>query len=293
VNADVAIAQWQYYLATRDRAWLRARGWPVIREVARFWASRATYVARAHRYEITHVNSVAESMTDIPNDTFTNVSAARALAIATAAAEVLGERPDPLWNRIAARLYVPLAPGGRRHLAFDPAVTGDNQDFGGGPTPLLFLPSLDLDMSLELRRNDYAYGIRPTPLATVGGFSMGIAPLSIAAATIGSGAEAAAWFATNFSGGTLKPPFNVRTETATNNTGYFLTGSGAYLQNLIYGFSGLRIREAGLVEAYAPVLPPGWNSLTLRNLRFRGQRIDVRIARDAGGTVRLTRSAVP
>jgi hypothetical protein len=32
VNADVAIAQWQYYLATHDRDWLRAHGWPVIRE---------------------------------------------------------------------------------------------------------------------------------------------------------------------------------------------------------------------------------------------------------------------
>jgi len=75
----------------------------------------------------------------------------------------------------------------------------------------------------------------------------------------------------------------VRTETARNNVGYFLTGSGGYLQSLIYGFSGLRIREPGLVEAYAPVLPPTWKSLTLRNLTFRGQRMDIRIERDAAG----------
>jgi len=106
VNADVAIAQWQYYLATHDREWLRAHGWPVIREVARFWASRASYDPRGHRYEIAHVNSVAESNTDIPNDTFTNLSAAKALSIATAAAGVLGERPDPLWSRIARGLYI-------------------------------------------------------------------------------------------------------------------------------------------------------------------------------------------
>ena len=290
VNADVAIAQWQYYLATHDREWLRAHGWPVIREVARFWASRATYDARGHRYEITHVNSVAESNTDIPNDTFTNVSAAKALSIATAAASVLGERPDPLWSRIARGLYIPLAPGGQRHLAFDPAVLGgSDEDFGGGPMALLFLPSLDLAMGEELRRNDYEHGIRPSSVARVGAASMAIAPRSIAADTIGSEADAAAWFATNFTGGTLKPPFNVRTETARNNVGYFLTGSGGYLQSLIYGFSGLRIREPGLVQAYAPVLPASWTSLTLRNLSFRGQRLDIRIARDAAGLVRLTR----
>src|SRR5205807_2599566 len=94
VNADVAIAQWQYYLATHDRDWLRAHGSPVIREVARFWASRTTYDAPARRYQIMHVNSVAESNTDIPNDTFTNVSAAKALEIAVVAARVLGEQPD-------------------------------------------------------------------------------------------------------------------------------------------------------------------------------------------------------
>jgi trehalose/maltose hydrolase-like predicted phosphorylase len=289
VNSDVAIAQWQYYLATHDRDWLRAHGWPVIREVARFWASRATYDASARRYNIAHVTSVAESYNDIPNDTFTNLGAATALHIAVAAAQVLGERPDPQWQRVATGLYIPLTPDGRRHLAFDPSVAGESEDFGGGPLELLFLPSLDLPMTPELRRNDYDHGVRRNSAALIGAVPMGIAPHTIAADTIGDTADATAWFATNFTGGTLKPPFNVRTETATNNTGYFLTGSGGYLQSLLYGFSGLRIREAGLVEAYPPVLPPTWTSLTLHNLWFRGQRLDVRLSRDSAGVVRLTR----
>jgi hypothetical protein len=289
VTADVAIAQWQYYLATHDRDWLRSHGWPVIREAARFWASRATYNAAAGRYDIAHVTSVAESYNDIPNDTFTNLSAATALRIADTAARLIGERPDPLWARVANGLYIPLDPGGHHHLAFDPSVSGHSEDFGGGPLALLFLPSLDLAMSPQLRRNDYDYAVRPNPVARVAAAPMGITPHTIAAGTIGSTPEASAWFATFISGGSLKPPFNVRTETATNNTGYFLTGSGGYLQSLLYGFSGLRIREAGLVEAFPPVLPASWSSLTLRNLWFRGQRMDIRIARDAAGTVRLTR----
>jgi len=112
---------------------------------------------------------------------------------------------------------------------------------------------------------------------------------SIAAATLGSDTDATAWFATNFTGGTLKPPYNVRTETASNNVGYFLTGSGGYLQSLLYGFSGLRIRDGGLIEAYPPLLPAGWKSLTLHHMQFRGQRMDIRIERNAAGAVRLTR----
>jgi protein-glucosylgalactosylhydroxylysine glucosidase len=290
VNADVAIAQWQYYLATQDHEWLRSQGWPVIREVARFWASRATYNAAARRYEILHVTSVAESNNDIPNDTFTNVSAASALHIATLAARAAGEQPDPLWDRLSGALYIPFAAGGAHHLAFDPSVAGHHEDFGGGPLALLFLPSLDLPMSGELRRGDYEYGIRPNAAEKVGAAPMGIAPRSIAAAMVGSETDAAAWFATNFTGGSLKPPFNVRTETASNNAGYFNTGSGGYLQSLLYGFSGLRIREAGLIEAYAPVLPAQWKSLTLRDLHFRGSRMDIRIERNPAGVVRLTRT---
>src|SRR5262249_39779461 len=156
-----------------------------------------------------------------------------------------------------------LSSDGQHHLAFDPRVSGKSDGFPGGPLVLLFMPSLDLALSPELRRNDYEYAIRGSPLAQEGTAPMGIAPRTIAADTVGSIDDATASFATNFTGGTLKPPFNVRTETSTNNVGYFLTGSGGYLQSLLYGFSGLRIREPGLVEAYPPVLPPTWNSLTL------------------------------
>jgi trehalose/maltose hydrolase-like predicted phosphorylase len=290
VNADVAIAQWQYYQATHDRDWLRAHGWPVIREVAKFWASRATYNAQAHRYDIAHLTSVAESYNDIVNDTFTNLAAAKALRIAAAAAKVLGERPEPLWERVAKELYIPMAPDGAHHLAFDPSVAVRNAaDFGGGPLSLLFLPSLDLEMQPELLRGDYDYAIRAASMAGVSSGSMNMVARVTAADEVGNADAAAAWFAGNFTGGTLKAPFNVRTETADNNVGYFLTGSGGYIQSLEYGFTGLRIREPGLVEAYPPVLPASWKSLTLRNVSFRGQRFDIRIARDSSGQVRLTR----
>ncbi|HEY0748460.1 MAG TPA: glycosyl hydrolase family 65 protein, partial [Steroidobacteraceae bacterium] len=56
--------------------------------------------------------------------------------------------------------------------------------------------------------------------------------------------------------------------------------------NLIYGFSGLRIEEKGLVGAYAPVLPAEWKSMTLKGITVRGQRYDIIVDRDAGGRVR-------
>jgi trehalose/maltose hydrolase-like predicted phosphorylase len=288
VNSEVAIAQWQYYLATLDRDWLRTHGWPVIRDVARFWASRVTYDPDRKRYDILHVTSVAESNPDIPDDTFTNLGAAKALEIATAAARVIDERPDPEWGRIARGLYIPMAPNGQYHLAFAPSVTTHGKDFGGGPVALLFLPALDFEMPAGLRRNDYAHSIQPDPASSVGQVSMGILPRVSAADEVDRGAAAAAWARLFETGGTLKPPYNVCTETATNEVGPFLTGSGSYLQSLIYGLTGLRIREAGLVDAYPPALPAGWRSLALRNVMFRGRRMTIRVMRDPTGAVHLS-----
>ncbi|MEP6938594.1 MAG: glycoside hydrolase family 65 protein [Rudaea sp.] len=287
VNADVALAQWQYWLATHDREWLKQAGWPVIREVADFWASRATWNAAARRYEITHVTSVAESYNDVPNDTFTNASARKVLEVATRAAALVGEPADPKWAQVASQLYIPFSEKDQRHFDFDPSVA--RAPLEGSTVLMLTYPSLDLPMSSQVRRNDFDHAMGTTHDAHHEPNGMGMAPASIAAATVGDTASAARWLLSNFSNGMLRAPFNVRTETATNNTGYFMTASGGFIQNLVYGFTGLRVQEDGLVEAYAPLLAPAWKSMTLRNVAFRGVRYDITLDRDDAGKVRLTR----
>jgi trehalose/maltose hydrolase-like predicted phosphorylase len=290
VNADIAIAQWQYYLATHDRDWLVQHGWPVIRAVADFWVSRAIYVPAKQRYEIQHVTSVDEDYNDVPNDTFTNASARKALNIATQAAAIVGDKPDPHWTEVAKGLYIPYDNADGHHLDFDPSVAHDIDSWGGSSLPMLSYPSLDVPMSSDLRRRDYAYAIAPIERSHRDPNSMGLAPMSIAAATAGDAHSASAWFEHNITAHVLKSPFNVRTETATNNTGYFATASGGLIQNIVYGFTGLRIEEQGLQQAYPPLLPSQWSSFTLKHIRFRGQLYDITVKRDAQGNALLTRT---
>ena len=290
VNADVAIAQWQYWLASRDRDWFKRYGWPVIRNVADFWASRANWNAEKRRYELVHVTSVAESYNDVPNDTFTNLSAQKVLGIAGKAAALAGERADPHWAEVAAKLYIPFSQAGQHHLDFDESVP--RAPLEGSTVGMLMYPSLDVPMTAQVRRNDFEHVMGLSRGAHYEPHGMGMAPASIAAATVGDTDSAVAWLQGNFTGKLIKPPFAVRTETSTNNTGYFVTSSGGFIQNLLYGFSGLRIQEQGLIEAYPPVLPPAWESMTLKHVTFRGRRYDIRVDRDAAGKVRLTRKAL-
>src|SRR5262249_43912667 len=153
----------------------------------------------------------------------------------------------------------------------------------GSSLALLMYPNLDLPLSAQIRRNDFDHVMKSIESTHREPHGMGAAPASIAAASVGDAQRAVAWMQGIFSSGLLKPPFNVRTETSTNNTGYFATASGGFVQILMYGFAGLRIQENGLVDAYAPVLPPSWKSMTLKNVRFRGHRSDITIDRGADG----------
>ena len=291
VNADIAIAQWQYYLATGDDAWLKHYGWPVIDEVAKFWVSRVTYNKEKDRYEIHHVTSPDEAYDDVPNDSFTNAAARKALIIATTAAQKVGAKADPQWAEIIAKMYIPFSDKEQRHLDFDASVPHDKITWMGSSLAWLMYPNLDLPMSPQIRRNDFDFQLHELKVHGDDPNEMMMVMLAVGASELGDAKVAGDWIQRNLVG-FLKPPFNVRTETVANNAGYILATSAGFVQSFVYGFSGLRIDENGLTEAYAPVLPPTWKSLTLKNIHFRGKRYDITIDRDASGKTRLTRKAL-
>lgn len=270
INGDVAIAQWQYYLATLDLNWLRSYGYPVIRATAEFWVSRVTHIESPDRYEILHVTSPDEAYNDVNNDSFTNAIARRNLEIATAAARVLGASADPQWAVIAAKIYVPFSQEDQRHLDFDASVPHDKQTWMGSALPFLAYPQLDTPMTAQVRRNDFDFALRSLKELSPDSNAMLLSMLSIQAAELGERELAQKWLLRQ-QGGFLKPPFNVRSETVLNNTTHILATSAGFLQNFLFGFSGLRITDAGLTQQYPP-LP--WKRMTLRNLTFRGQRSD-------------------
>ncbi len=290
VNADIAIAQWQYWLATGDRDWLQRDGWPVIRGIAEFWASRVTYDQAHDRYEILHVTSPDEAYSDVPNDTFTNAAAQKALRIAVTAAKQVGATPDPQWSRIADKMYLPFNAAAQRHEDFDPSVPHDKITWMGSSLAWLMYPNLDLPMSATVRRNDFDFQLQALQTHGDDPNEMMMVMLAVGEAELGNGKAAGDWLQRNLVG-FLKPPFNVRTETAANNAGYILATSAGYIQSLVYGLTGLRINDKGLDAAYPPVLPPSWKSLTLKHIQFRGQRFDIRLQRDAAGNTNLIKTA--
>jgi protein-glucosylgalactosylhydroxylysine glucosidase len=290
MTADVAIAQWQYYLATGDKAWLRDYGFPVIRSVADFWVSRSTFNADHNRYEILHVTSPDEAYDDVNNDSFTNAVAQKALRAAVSAANLLATPADPKWSEVAEKMYIPFSEAEQRHLDFDESVQHNKETWMGSSISWLAYPPLDLSMSDKVRQNDFDFATKALRELTPDANDMVPVILGIVASELGKPEEADRWLRFSLNG-FLKPPFDVRSETPRNNTLYILCVSGGFLENFLYGFTGLRFTDDGLKQVYPALLPTHVRRIVLRNIGDQGKRYDFIVECSGEGKVTLTRKA--
>jgi trehalose/maltose hydrolase-like predicted phosphorylase len=277
ITGDVALAQWQYFLATGDSAWLARYGYPVIRETAEFWASRASYNEKRDRYDIRNVVSVDEGLIGIANDVYTNAVAKRNLEIATAASKLLREKGNPLWARTAAKLYIPYDSSGEYH----PTYEGAPDSTRGSVSPLLSYP-LEIPMSERAKRTDLDQAMQQ--FAKRGGGAMMTTTLyPVIAAELGERSVLDTLPVHTYQPH-MRGPFLALAETPKNNAVNFLTGAGGFLQQVIYGYTGLRLGETGLTRKFKPLLPSRITRLVLRNIQVRGRRYDIVVQ---GGETKL------
>ena len=270
ITADVALAQWQWFLATGDRRWLRTRGWPVIRGAADFWASRAERGADG-RFHITQVEGPDEQNWPVDDSVYVNATAASTLRIAARAAQIVGEPAPPQWAEVAAGLVV-LEPTPLDGL---PAVRPEFAGYGGGQVKqadvVLLTYPWEYSQTAEVDRSNLEYY---TPRYDPEGPAMTDSVSSIIAAQLGG--DCSSWTYTVRSVDPfVRAPYEQFTE-ARGGQGVFtfLTGEGGFLQEFLYGYPGLRWRENGL--RLDPMLPPQLSGgLRLTGLRWQGRVFDV------------------
>ncbi|MDJ0707511.1 MAG: hypothetical protein QNJ46_29910 [Leptolyngbyaceae cyanobacterium MO_188.B28] len=130
VNAAIAYNVWQYYQVANDIEFLSYYGAELLLEIARFWASMATYNATRERYEIHGVIGPDEFHSHYPgagapglnNNAYTNCMAAWVLRCASNVLHLLDEeRRGELvelieitdeelrrWDKISRNMFIPF-----------------------------------------------------------------------------------------------------------------------------------------------------------------------------------------
>lgn len=266
ITADIALAQWQYYLATGDRQWLRHRGWPVLSQAARFWATRVTRVQGG--YHVRHVTGPDEENPNVDDEAYTNVAAATTLRIGTAAARALGRRAPASWRRIAAGLVLRYD----RRLGIHPEFRGYRGQLVKQADVTMLQYPWERRMPARVAQRDLNYyAARTDP----GGPSMSDAINNIDTAALRSPGCAAYVYTQRSIQPFIRDVFDQFSETRTGGAFTFMTGIGGFLQEFLYGYSGLRM------GAHAITLDPSLDSqlggIVLHDLQWHGRTFTVAV----------------
>jgi trehalose/maltose hydrolase-like predicted phosphorylase len=289
LQSDIALATWQYYLATGDTEWLRERGWPVLDGIAQFWASRV-HKNGDGSYSVKNVAGPDEYSNGVDDGVFTNAGAATALRQATRAARLLGEKAPARWKEIAGKLRTPYD---RKNKVFEQYDGYNGSTIKQADSVLLQYP-LEWPMSKGTARRtlDY-YASRTDP----DGPAMTDSVHAVDAAQNDEPGCSTYTYLKRSIEPFVRSPFALFSEARGEKAGAadphagqpaqdFVTGKGGFLQVFTHGLTGQRLREGKL--KLDPMLPPQLSEgVTLKGQRWQGRSYDVELGAHRT-TVRLT-----
>jgi trehalose/maltose hydrolase-like predicted phosphorylase len=267
IVADVALAQWQYYLATGDKGWLTEKGWPVISGAAEFWAGRAQKGSDG-AFHIDHVTGPDEENPNVNDEAYTNVAAKTVLEDATAAAKIVGAPAPASWSKIATGLVVPVD----QKLGIHPEFAGYGGQLVKQADVTLMQYPWRFPMPKSVAKGDLNYYV---PRSDPEGPSMTDAVSMIDTAALGVPGCSSYVFTRRSYEPFIKDPFDQFSETRTGGAFTFMTGIGGFLQEFLYGYSGLRWESNAV--ALDPSLTSQLPGVVLHQLHWRGRTFDVKV----------------
>jgi trehalose/maltose hydrolase-like predicted phosphorylase len=270
ITSDVALAQWQYYLATGDRSWLANQAWPVLQGAADFWASRATPTSGGG-YAINGVEGPDEHHFNVNNEVYTNVAAVTTMRIAGQAAQILGKATNPAWAAVAAGLPVLLDSS----ALVRPEFEGYAGELIKQADVVMLTYPWEWPQASTIGLNDLSYYEARTD---TDGPAMTDSIHAIDSLALRVPGCSAYHYTLQSVVPFVQPPYQQFTEVrGGQGTFTFLTGEGGFLQTFLYGWSGFRWRGDRIL--LDPTLPDQWaaQGLTLRQISYQGRRFTVSI----------------
>ena len=255
ITGCIGWAFWKYYQFTKDKIWLRERGYPMLKEVADFWASRVERKGPG-QYEINNVIGANEWQENIDNNAFTNGMAITVLRYATQAAKELGVPANPDWDHVAQNIPI---------LKFSDGTTKENTTYNGEQIKQADVNLLSYPLEIIKDRTQIEKDLRYyEPRMSPNGPAMGNSVLSTLYSRIGDPEKAYEIFLRSYKPNEVAP-FGVLAETAGGSNPYFATGAGGMLQAILFGFAGLQITDTGIVQQKNR-LPSKWKSLEIKGI---------------------------
>lgn len=294
ISADVAYAVQQFWQATGDDAWYIERGAEIVLDTAKFFASRAEWLAERGCYGYTDVIGPDEYHDHVNNNAYTNLLAQWNLRAGLEtlawldqhaphkAAELrqrLDLTPERLqhWQTVAEKMCLNVSANGLIeqfdgffklkdvNLAdYEPRTKSMHEIFGiEGANEYQAIKQPDVLMLQFLLREQYSdsqirvnYDYYTPRTDHTYGSSLGPPIQAIVACQMGDVAEAYEHFI-------RAARADLRDVRGNAGDGIHAASAGGVWQAVVFGFGGLRIHPDGTWEVH-PRLPSHWRRLTYR-----------------------------
>jgi len=255
ITGCIGWAFWKYFEVTQDKEWLAQKGYPVLKEIANYWASRVERNGPG-RYNINNVVAADEWAENVDNNAFTNAVAILSLQYASQAANVLGLVADADWTHVADNIPI---------LSFEGGVTREHATYTGeeikqADVNLLAYPLGYITDDKQIRKDLEYYEPRMSPT----GPAMGAAILSLLYNRLGDTSKSTELFSYAYKRNEV-PPFGVISEAAGGTNPYFATGAGGMLQAVLSGFGGLEITQEGITQRKSNIAD-NWGELIISGI---------------------------
>jgi trehalose/maltose hydrolase-like predicted phosphorylase/cell division protein FtsB len=271
LQADIALAQYQYYAATGDLAFLKNQAWPILKGIADFYVTRGEFNADKTKFHLNVVTAPDEYAENKNDEAFTNGSAIKAFELAIKVAEQLNEAVPEEWRAVLSTIVKPqVDPVTKVHIQYDgfnPA--NSNNKIKQADVVLLTYP-IEYPMTAQQSANDLDYYAKA---ADRDGPSMTDAIHAVIAAQLGR-CDFGHFLTKSYD--VALGPYEQFNETRVLGpsagqmapANVFLTGAGGFLQATGMGMTGYRFRDDRIV--LKPTLPDPVEGQLAKRAYFKG-----------------------
>ena len=268
ITGDIAFAVNQYFSATDDLEWIKNYGYSLIKNSADFWVSRAILHKETGKYHINDVMPPDEYHYPVNNSVYTNVVAKINLQLGIKFAELLGLSVPVDWHTVATNMYIPYDANLKYHPEFDGFNITDPQSVvKQADTILINFPLMYSSVAdgEQAKRNDLEfYG----KITDQNGPAMTHSMFSIGWNEFGEAQKAHDALQKNFEN--MQKPFHVWSEVrGGEGAANFITAAGGYLQAIVFGYAGLRLRDDRL--SFDIHALPGNKPYCLNGIKYHGK----------------------
>ncbi|XP_067943343.1 protein-glucosylgalactosylhydroxylysine glucosidase-like [Watersipora subatra] len=299
VSADVALALRQYFYLTGESTDSLT---DLSQQLADYWISRLSWLKDKQKYGVLVQNWIRKTVVilkngivkgsqafvilvgvmppdewhyPINNSAYTNMGAKLAISFPSEQSQSTLPAKSSREEPTSTDIYVPFDDKLNYHPEFDGySVTDPETSHVKQADVILIGYPLDAETNQSVRESDLDLYEKVT---TKNGPAMTWSMFCIGHMEVGQPAKAAEMYERQLLQAT--PPFQVWSEYP-DETGAinFITGMGGFLQSLLNGYVGIRIRAEGI--RLQPELPPSSSRLKVTGLNYHGAKFDIDIQKE-------------